>query len=73
MKPIVRWIAVLGCLFCSMLGAGEEQRFLGAGLTRIATDLGGQVDKQRLGAVLGGDGELDVSQTRVTLGTPNHR
>ena len=21
MKPIVRWIAVLGCLFCGMLGA----------------------------------------------------
>src|SRR5438128_1135612 len=35
MKPIVRWIAVLGCLFCSMLGAGTAMAQKSGGVLKI--------------------------------------
>jgi len=35
MKPIVRWIAVLGCLFCGMLGAGTAMAEKSGGVLKI--------------------------------------
>src|SRR5882724_491275 len=35
MKPIVRWIAVLGCLFCSLLGAGTAIAQKSGGVLKI--------------------------------------
>ena len=35
MKPIVRWIAVLGCLFCGMLGAGTAMAQKSGGVLKI--------------------------------------
>ena len=35
MKPIVRWIAVLGCLFSSVLGAGTAMAQKSGGVLKI--------------------------------------